>query len=158
MKKLFYYCYGGAHTSVTCASIHLKYLPSDYVPTAMEFKGVPFYDKMENNKIGTPIYAGRDEFGWDVYFMGMRGGSLVVIPAIKSYLNENHICQDNVIFVNTLAKLHPITSIGGFSSRKLGLVPLGRPMTIWGIRQSYPSLTRLVCRVKESLKQRVEIS
>lgn len=155
---LFYYCYGGAHTSVTCASIHLSYLPNDRIPSAHEFKSVPFYDKMENKNIGLPVYMGRDELGWDVYFIGMKSASVVVIPAIKSYLNENYISQTDILFVNTLAKLHPITSIGGFSSRRLSLVSLGRPMTVWGIRRSYPLLIDLVNNVKEVLRIRMEFS
>ena len=68
--KLFYCCYGGAHTSVTCACIHLGYLPDDRIPAASEFLSVPYYDKMENRDLGTPVFMGRDEMGWDIYIIG----------------------------------------------------------------------------------------
>jgi len=95
---------------------------------------------------------GRDELGWDIYIMGMENAKTVVIPSIKSYLNVNGIRQDRVLFVNALVKLHPITSLGGILSRRLGLVSLGRPMTVWGIRKSYPALLKIVKDVKKNLR------
>lgn len=150
--KLVYYCYGGAQTSVTCAAIHLKYLPYERVPSAKEFQSVPFYDKMENSRLGTPVYVGRDELGLDIYIMGMKNSNTFLIPLIKSYLNHCGKRHDDLIFVNARVRLHPITSIGGFITRKLGIVTIGRPMTVWGIRRTYPVLLDLVKGVKEKLR------
>lgn len=152
--KLVYHCYGGAHTSVTCASIHLKYLPNDRMPKVQEFKNVPFYDKMDNDKLGTPVYVGRDEFGIDIYIMGMKNSSSILIPAINSYLNHCGGLNKDIVFVNALVELHPMTSIGGFTSRKLGILSIGRPMTILGIQKSYPRFLDVVSNVKENLKAR----
>lgn len=149
--KLFYYCYGGAHTSVTCASIHLEYLPKNRLPMPREFLSVPFYDKMDNSKLGTPMYVGRDRLGWDIYIMGLKNSKALSIPALRSFLNAFGVLQHRVLFVNALAELHPITAIGGFTSRKLGGVLIGRPMTIWGIRRSYSTLVDLVERVQQNL-------
>ena len=136
---------------MTCASIHLGFLPSDRTPHPDEFLAVPHYDKMDNSQLGTPVYVGRDEYGWDIYVMGIKRANRVVIPAIKSYLYESGILDREILFVNALVKLHPITSIGGFSSRKLNLVKFGRFLTIWGIRRSYPIFVDLVSRVKENI-------
>jgi hypothetical protein len=152
IMKLFYCCYGGAHTSVTCASIHLGYLPAERLPAASEFQAVPFYDKMENGKLGTPVFMGRDEMGWDIHIMGMKNAKQLVIPAMKSYLNVCGIDQKNYILVNALVDLHPITSIGGVASRKFGIISLGRPMTVWGIRKTYHKFVELVLQVKENLR------
>ncbi len=156
--KLFYCCYGGAHTSVTCASIHLGYLPADRVPEASEFLGVPFYDKMENKKLGTPVFMGRDNLGWDIYIIGMKNAKQLVIPSMKSYLNACSVDQKDFILVNALIELHPITSIGGVLSRKFGILSVGRPMTVWGIRKTYPRFIALVEQVKENLLERKELS
>ncbi|HPT77731.1 MAG TPA: DUF3189 family protein [Candidatus Atribacteria bacterium] len=154
MKILVYYCYGGAHTSVTCASIHLNYLPSDRIPGPEEFAPLPFYDKMDHDKLGTPVYMGRDEYGWDVYIIGLKRANAVIIPAIRTYLNACGKDQADLLLVNALVELHPLTSIGGYSSRRLGLLSLGRRMTVWGIRKSYPKFLDLVSRVKENLRMR----
>ena len=156
--KLFYCCYGGAHTSVTCASIHLGYLPADRVPEASEFLGVPFYDKMENKKLGTPVFMGKDDLGWDIYIIGMKNARQLVIPSIKSYLNACGVDQKRFILVNALIELHPVTSIGGVLSRKFGILSLGRPMTVWGIRKTYPRFIKLVEQVKENLRRMEEFS
>ncbi|HCS75261.1 MAG TPA: hypothetical protein DIW17_15470 [Clostridiales bacterium] len=152
--KLFYCCYGGAHTSVTCASIHLGYLPDDRVPSAAEFAGVPFYDKMDNHKLGTPVFMGRDALGWDIYIIGMKNVKTLVIPAMKSYLNACGMDQSDFLLVNALVELHPITSISGVATRKFGLIYPGRPLTIWGIRKTYPKFLALVKDVKENLQVR----
>ena len=86
--KLFYHCFGGAHTSITCASIHLNFLPRDRIPKTYEFKAIPFYDKMENKELGKPVYMGQDDMGWDIYVIGMKDGKNVVIPAIKVTLMQ----------------------------------------------------------------------
>ena len=156
--KLFYCCYGGAHTSVTCASIHLGYLPTDRTPEAFEFLCVPFYDKMENQKLATPVFMGRDMMGWDIYIIGMKNVKQLIIPSMKSYLNACGVEQENFLLINALIELHPITSIGGALSRKFGIVPLGRPMTVWGIRKTYPRFLALVKQVKENLRSRQELS
>jgi hypothetical protein len=151
MKLLFYHCYGGAHTSITCASIHLNYLPYDRIPEIYEFKAIPFYDKMDNKNLGTPVYMGQDDMGWNIYVVGMKDGKDVVIPAINSYLNTSGISLREILFISALVKLHPITAIGGIISRRLGMAFAGRPMTIWGIRRSYPILVDLVTRVKRDV-------
>lgn len=155
--KLFYCCYGGSHTSVTCAAIHLKYLPDDRVPEPSEFVSVPFYDEMDNDRLGTPVYVGRDELGWDIYIMGMKNVKNIVIPAMKSYLNISGRDQSDFLLVNALVELHPITSIGGVISRKLGCKPIGRPMTVMGIRSGYHKFLDLVSGVKENLRARCEL-
>ena len=144
--KLFYCCYGGAHTSVTCASIHLGYLPKDRVPEAREFLSVPFYDKMENKELGTPVFMGKDELGWDVYIMGMKNEQQLVITSMKSYLNACGLDQKSFVLVNALVELHPVTSIGGMLSRRLGLVFPGRPMTVWGIGKPIQSFWHWLSR------------
>jgi len=156
--KLFYHCFGGAHTSITCAAIHLGYLPMDRIPNFKEFISVPYYDKMEDKNRGTPLYIGRDELGIDIYAIGLRNACHIMIPAIKSYLNVNNIPSKDILFVESLVKLHPITGVGGFLSRKLNLVSIGRPLTIWGIRRRYSVFVEIVSGVKESLLRYIGIS
>ena len=101
---------------------------------------------------------GRDLLGWDIYIMGMKNARQLIIPAMKSYLNACRVEQENFLLVNALIELHPITSVGGVISRKFGLVPLGRPLTIRGIRKTYPRFVALVEQVKENLRSRQELS
>jgi hypothetical protein len=101
---------------------------------------------------------GRDELGWDIYIVGMKNVKQVIIPAMKSYLNVCGVDQTDFLLVNALVELHPITSIGGVASRKFGMLLIGRPMTIWGIRKSYPKFVGLVSDVKQNLRARQDFS
>lgn len=150
-----YHCYGGAHTSITCASIHLKYLPCDKIPSEKDFRSIPFYDEMESHRVGTALFMGKDELGFDVYVWGMKGGKSLVIPSIRSYLNQTNPKRNEILFVNALAHLHPLTAIGGITSRRLGMVGIGRAMTIKGIIVTYPAFVELVERVKDNLRKRL---
>jgi ABC-type dipeptide/oligopeptide/nickel transport system permease subunit len=71
--KVIYYCYGGTHSSVVTAAIHLKYLPEDRVPRADELMAVSRFDKAERHDIGVPYYMGTDELGNDIYVLGTGG-------------------------------------------------------------------------------------
>jgi hypothetical protein len=40
--KIIYCCYGGSHSSVTAAAIHLDMLPLTRKPTSAELLSIPF--------------------------------------------------------------------------------------------------------------------
>lgn len=147
--KILYACYGGAHTSVTCSAIHLGMLPDDRVPGSRDFYGIPFYDKMPNEQLGTPRFMGIDIMGWEIYVMGMGGNRKLITTAIYSILKECDLDETKFFIVNALATLSPITAVGGFCSRKLNMVSLGRPLTIYGIRQTYHIFIDIVKRTKQ---------
>ncbi|MGI6112770.1 MAG: DUF3189 family protein [Mahellales bacterium] len=147
--KILYACYGGAHTSVTSAAIHLGLLPDDRVPSSRDFYSIPFYDKMPNKQLGTPRFMGVDKMGWEIYVMGMGSYKKLVTTAVYSMLKECGLDPAKLFIVNALAPLSPITAVGGFCSRKLNLVGLGRPLTIFGIRQTYHAFVDVVKRTKQ---------
>ena len=88
----------------------------------------------------------------------MKNVKQLVIPSMKSYLNACGVEQKGFMLINALVELHPVTSIGGVLSRRFGIVSLGRPMTVWGIRKTYPKFLALVEQVKENLRVRQELS
>ena len=55
--------------------------------------------------------------------------------------------------VDTLKNINLITKIGGFISRRLGLIWIGRPLTVIGIQQKYQDFIQLVNDVKNTEKQ-----
>ncbi len=148
-KKIFYCCYGGAHSSVVAASIHLGLLPMDRIPVSSEFKCLPHYDKTESHEIGIPFFMGKDEYCTDVYILGMANQRSLVKKAILSFLMCLKVDPLNLRLVDTLDNVNLITKIGGFFSRKLGMVKIGRLLTIIGIKQKYWDFVRLVANVKK---------
>ena len=146
--KIFYCCYGSAHSSVVAASIHLGLLPMSRIPTAREFKLLPHYDKTESFEIGTPFYMGKDEYNSDVFILGMASQRKLIKKAILSFLAHLGLDAQDLMIIDTLKSVNLITKIGGFTSRRLGLVRIGRPLTIIGIKQKYREFIKLVNDVK----------
>ncbi|MDD3838949.1 MAG: DUF3189 family protein [Clostridia bacterium] len=147
---IFYACYGSAHTSITAASIHLGYLPDDHVPLADEFNKVPFYDQMPPEKIGSPLYMGIDSYRNQIFSIGMKSSRKIVTNSIYSLLNINGV-KKNIIIINSLIDLNLFTMTGGFMSRRMNWVLIGRPLTVYGIRKSYRKLVDLVESVKNTV-------
>ena len=109
---------------------------------------------MENKNWEAGIH-GADDMGWDIYVIGMKDGKNVVIPAIKVTLMQITFLIRSVVCQCACAAAS-ITAIGGITSRRLGLPCIGRPMTVWGIRRSYPHLVDLVNRVKQNIAARYD--
>lgn len=150
--KVFYYCYGSAHSSVVAAAIHIGYLPTDRIPSATEFINLPHYDKTKSSEIGIPFFMGYDNCGNEIFIIGMGRERNLVRKTIISFLKYNKKDIGNILMVNTLRNVNIKTKIGGFLSRGLGLVSLGRPLTIRGIQEKYLNFVDMVDGVKVKLR------
>lgn len=152
--KIIYHCFGSAHTSVVSASIHLGLLSEDRLPTQEDLVQLPHYDKTEGHEIGNIFYVGRDHDGNDIYIMGVGTAKAIVPRVIWSLLEIYNIPREDLMLVDTLPNAHPLTKLGGFLSRRLHLVSLGRPLTVIGIRRHYSGYVSLVRSVREEAKRR----
>ena len=155
--KIFYCCYGSAHSSVVAASIHLGLLPSNRVPAPKEFLVLPHFDKTESFEIGTPFFMGKDEYDSDVFILGMASERRLIKKAILSFLTHAGINTREVMIIDTLKNVNFITKIGGFASRRLGFVTIGRPLTILGIQQKYGDFVKLVMHVKSTEQKTTQL-
>lgn len=151
--KVFYYCYGSAHSSVVAAAIHLGYLPTDRIPKDKEFIELPHYDKTCSYEIGKPFYIGDDDGGNQIFIIGMGKERELIKRVIISFLRHNGVDIGQILMINTLRNVNIKTKLGGFLSRKLGLVSLGRPLTIKGIQEEYMNFVDMIAGVKLKLKE-----
>ncbi len=148
--KIVYHCYGGAHASPTAAAIHLGILPVDRRPTLKELLSVPNFDSIRFLEHGKLFRAGADIFGNEVYTMGRRNSTSLVVKLIKEFTRLNGGNPDEYYFVNCLQLLNPFMVTGGYSSRALGWVRFGRPIVAFGTILSFPILVKIVNRtIKE---------
>lgn len=150
--KIIYCCYGGAHTSVVAASIHLGYLPRERIPTTAEVLSIPNYDKSPNEKVGTPIYMGTDEFANEILVMGMghnRDKFAKMTYEYSRILSDKD--QIEITLINALSCINSYIRLGGFLSRRAHLIRLGRPITVYGIKRNYKLFTTLVQNVKNTI-------
>jgi len=140
---IIYHCFGGAHSSVTAAALHLRLLDRNRLPTDDELMSLPYYDKTTGDDFGTIRFMGTDEFGNDVYVLGKKSlgkrfGN--VLNGVAAILNA----KDELLAVNCIDHVNWIMKIGGFTSRRAKLTWLGRPVVNRGTRQAFWQLVNLV--------------
>ncbi len=153
--KIFYTCYGSAHSSILASAIHMGLLPSDHRPPPEVILALPRFDKTVAGEVGTPLYIGADERGVPVYAIGLKCGKIFLRRAISSLLRLYSIPEQNLIMVNALDYVNLITRLGGSLSRGLGWVALGRPLVALGIWQTYHDFVGMVARVKQNRDERL---
>lgn len=151
--KVFYNCYGSAHSSVLAAAIHTGMLSTDELPSNAEILHLPHYDKTSNEEIGLPFFFGYDELGNEVFIIGMGGQRDVVKKSIQSFLKDSGVPQTSYVIINTLSYVNWWTRIGGFLSRRLGVVKIGRPLTVFGLKKVYFDFVKMVVKAKRDLHQ-----
>ncbi len=146
--KIVYDDFGGAHSTQVAAAIHLGRLPAERVATPAELLALPLFDRPTRRHHGCLILMGRDAQGHDVYVLGRGTGAEIVERAVASGLALAG--GDAVIlrFFNTLPHVNLWMRVGGFLSRSLGWIGLGRPLVVYGTRRAYPALAKVVAEAQ----------
>ncbi len=150
--NIIYNCYGGSHSSVTAAAIHLGLINCGQTPCAKELWKLPYYDAQVKKDHGALFFVGTDELGHHVYVAGRRNMAKPVIRALSGLAQVFGIPREDFQLVNPMPYVNLAMVIGGFTSRRLGLAPLGKPIVTWGTRLAFPQLVKLVNRVKSGLR------
>lgn len=153
---IIYHDIGGAHSTSVAANIHINKLPSDRIPDKSELLALPTFDRITKNDRGHLIYIGDDEFGNKVYTISRQFKPNLVIPAIEDMYKITHGNTDGLYIVDTQPTVNTLMKIGGFCSRRLGLVSFGRPIVTNGSLKAYNKIADLVRGVKEQLKTDME--
>lgn len=149
--KIIYHCYGGAHSSVTAAAIHLGVFPENRVPTREEFLAVPFYDCQEADEHGHFFFMGQDEAGHEVFLIARRSRPRVLENIFAGMAGIFSIPPDDYCLVNVMGKVNLTMKLGGFLSRRWGVVRVGRPIVTLGTQAAYFQMVKLVQRVKREI-------
>lgn len=150
---MIYHCYGGSHSSVTAAGIHLGLLPRDRTATARELLKLSHFDAFEKIIHGHFRYIGRYRSGVAVYALGKKTLGRRITLLLKK-LAKIAGCADRVYPVDTTAPINPFMVVGGFLSRQLRLVAIGRPLVIFGTQLAYRRLAELVRSVESALRKK----
>jgi hypothetical protein len=154
--KIIYHCFGGSHSSVTVAALHLGLLSPERLPTPQELMAVPYYDKTHDDDFGSIHYMGRDDKGNEIYILGKKSlGNRFshLLMGVAEILGQ----EDQLLVINVMDRVNISMKLGGFTSRRIGIPFLGRPVVIRGTRQAFASMINLVEEIKIrvlTLKQR----
>lgn len=143
--KYVYFDFGGSHSSVIAANIHVGNLNKAKLPSDTDLINLPIFDKNTNADFGKMHFIGEDERGNQVYVLGTRHSNFE--PTIKGLASLTGVSQD-FVFTHTMPYVNIILRLGGFLSRGLSMPTLGRPLVFRGARSAFPSLVNLVERTK----------
>lgn len=143
--KYVYFDFGGSHSSVLAANIHVGKLNKGKLPSDADLMDLPLFDKNSQDDFGKMHFVGEDEAGHEVYVLGTKHSYFE--PTIKGLAALAGVSQD-IVFTHTMPYVNFILRLGGFLSRGLSLPAVGRPLVFRGARLAYPSLVNLVERTK----------
>ncbi|MDK2784372.1 MAG: hypothetical protein PWQ41_461 [Bacillota bacterium] len=147
--RIIYHCYGGAHSSVAAAAIHLGLLPLPE-PGRDAITALPFFDQHTHMDQGRLFFYGTDARGNEVFVLGRAGAAAILERTIRFAFKLTGE-GDEILFVNTIPAVNVWMRVGGFLSRRLGWVRIGRPLVTLGTELAIPKLASLVERVRERL-------
>ncbi|MCL5290497.1 MAG: DUF3189 family protein [Eubacteriales bacterium] len=150
--KVIYHCYGGTHSSVTAASIHLGFLPADRIPEKETFLRIPLYDRQEADEHGQMFFMGQDEFGNEVYIVARRNRPEVLENLMAGLAAMFDTPRDGYMLVNVMVRVNLTMMIGGFLSRRWGFIRMGRPIVTAGTQAAYFKVVKLVKDVRRELE------
>lgn len=145
--KIIYHCYGGTHSSVTAAGIHLGRLPRDRVPKYKELLNQDLFDRQEGCNIGKMVFMGRDGLGNEIYVAGRRSRPQLLYNVTGGLSDLLGLDSGSLMLVDVSSFVSSSMKAGGFMSRRMGLVRLGRPIVAWGTLRSYRDLVAVVEKV-----------
>ncbi len=151
-KRLFFQGYGGDHSSLIAAAIYLGLLPGDRVPSQAEILSLRHFDGLSNDELGRVLFLGTDERGIDVYVIGSGPARDMVPRAVRSFLGLNGLEPGLAEFVDCLPLAGLLTRAGGFLSRRLGLIWIGRNLAAYGIRRNYRRFVGLAQSVRDRVR------
>ena len=146
--RVFYHCYGSAHTSVVSAAIHLGLLPNGRPPRSDRLADIGLFDRVDTRLVGTPLFMGVDDEGHEVYVLGLAGAKGELLPAFTTLLGRH----GGDIFVDSLVLATPAMKMGGLLSRRLGLITVGRSMVSLAVIQHYGAFCDLVANTRQKLR------
>ncbi|MBC8063003.1 MAG: DUF3189 family protein [Clostridiaceae bacterium] len=154
---VIYHDVGGCHSSATAANIHIGKLPADKNPTKSELLSMPTFDNISKNEKGKLLFIGTDEFGAQVYTLSRKYHPELVIPSITDMYKLTSGSLDGLFLSDTSPSVNNLMRVGGFSSRRLGLVKLGRPIVTQGTLNAYPQIIKIVNKTKEYIRKSITI-
>ena len=149
--KIIYHCYGGAHSSVIAAAIHLGLLPENRVPTRAEICAVPLYDRQGADEHGHFFFMGKDQAGHEVYLTARRSRAEGLENIFTGLAGIFGISSADYYLVNVMGKVNLTMKLGGFLSRRWGVTRVGRPIVTVGTQAAYFQIVKLVQRVKSEV-------
>lgn len=147
-KIVVYHCFGGTHSSIIAANLHLGRLPWQVLPQRDELLALPHFDKLGSDAQGLVIPQGKDEGENLVCTVSRRSEGRLLENILSSY---SHLLGVELLVVDALAPLGSLARVGGFLSRRWGVISLGRVLLLGDCLRVYPRFLDLVGETRNNL-------
>lgn len=147
--KIIYNCYGGAHSSVVAAALHLGLLDNTRVPGEKELLELPLFDGTWEHDHGRLFFFGIDDKQREIYVLGKRNLGHQLNDLIHLAAQAAGITREEYLLVDALPYVNWLMVVGGYTSRRLHWERLGRPIVIRGIQTFYWQIVNKVEQVKK---------
>lgn len=141
--KVIYHCFGGSHSSVLAAALHLGLIDKTRLPSMDDLLNLPIFDKTCDDDFGLIKLVGTDELGHEVYILGKKSFGDRYSKILEGTADILGMKQD-LITINVISRVNWLMRIGGFSSRQLGLIEVGRFFLLHGTRQAFFEIANIV--------------
>lgn len=141
--KIIYNCYGGSHSSVVVGYIHCGLLDKNKVPTRQQLMSLSYFDSQRKEDHGILQYLGKDKDNNEIYSVGLESNREFGKECLKNVSSIMGINPEGYIMVDTISSVNWFMRIGGFLSRALGLISIGRPLVIYGTQRAFFNLVKI---------------
>lgn len=146
---IIYHCYGGAHSSVTAAAIHLELLSTMRLPAPEELMNIPYFEVQVSQNHGIFRFMGTDKYQHKIYVIGRRNLSNHFETLVYGLVEL--LETEDVVLINTMPVVNWKMVVGGFLSRGLRMPKYGRGIVVNGVQKSFTRFVDLVKTIKSSL-------
>lgn len=136
---------------MTSAAVHLGMLPSTRRPNCRELLNTPYFDQQIAKDHGLFRLMGCDEFGREVYIVGKHNLGKNFEKIIRQIAGLFALDQKEFVIIDTMPYVNFTMMVGGYTSRRLGITFIGRPIVTFGTQKAFLTLASMVNRVKHTL-------
>lgn len=147
-RIVIYHCFGGTHSSIIAANLHLGRLPWQGAIEGAQFLSLTYFDQLDGNHLGLIIPHGQDEGGNLVCTVARHSEAILTENLLLSF---SQLLGVDLVMVNALSPLGSLARVGGFLSRRWGVVSLGRILLTRDCLRVYPRFLDLVGQTRVSL-------
>jgi len=132
--------------------MHLRMLGINKKPCLREIISLPHFDRTPAKSLGRVLFYGQDHQQNNVYIVSLGPARQATLSALRLFLQARGMQQKDVLIIDALQCVNLSIRVGGFLSRRCGLVALGRHLCAYGIVANFACFKILLSRVEEDMK------
>ncbi len=151
--RVVYHSYGGSFSSALAAGIHTGELSGEHPPGKDDILSCSLFHRGTPGNHGVIHYAGTDEEGNEIYFMGSRKAFHIIENALRGILEIVREDPRQLDFVDTFPLNNLEMRAGIFLYHRKIITPAALALLIKGSQKAFFDFTALIDDVKYHLRK-----